>query len=74
MLCLELDRPSKRQDLAMFLFMPDFITRCPSRGGFLVNGHDVDPPRNYSLPSTRHTGIDNTTIGKLEHDIAPLKP
>jgi hypothetical protein len=39
-----------------------------------VNGHDVDARRNYSFPSTRHTSIDNTTVGKLEHDIAGLKP
>jgi hypothetical protein len=54
--------------------MPGFIESYASRNGFLVNGHDVDPRRNYSLPSTRHTGVDNTTIGKLEHDIARLKP
>jgi hypothetical protein len=53
--CLELDRPSKRQDLAMFVFMPGFIARYPSRNGFLANSHDVDPrgiirSRRHAIP------------------------
>ena len=57
----------------MFHFF-GFIAGCPSGNGLFVNGHDVDARRNYSLPSTCHTGIDNTTVGKLEHDIAGWKP
>jgi len=64
----------KLQDLPMFHFLLGFVAGCPSGKGFLVNGHDVDARRNYSFPSTRHTSIDNTTVGKLEHDIAGLKP
>jgi hypothetical protein len=56
----------------MFHFF-GFIAGCPSGNGLLVNGHDVDTRRNYSLPSTCHTGIDHTTVGKLEHDIAGLE-
>jgi hypothetical protein len=54
----------------MFHFLLGFVAGCPSGKGFLVNGHDVDARRNYSFPSTRHTSIDNTTVGKLEHNIA----
>ena len=43
---------------------------CPSGVRFLVNGHDVDLRRNYSVASTRRAGVDNATEGELEHEIA----
>ncbi len=46
------------------------VAGCPSGSGFLLNGQKVDLGRNYPVASTRHTGIDNATKGKLEHDIA----
>jgi hypothetical protein len=46
------------------------VAGCPSGSGFLLNGHKVDPGRDYSVASTRHTGVDDMTEGKLEHDIA----
>jgi hypothetical protein len=57
----------------VFPFLPLLIAGRASGKSFLVNGHDLDAGRNYSLPSTRHTGIDNPTVGKLEHDIAGLE-
>jgi hypothetical protein len=57
----------------VFPVLPLLVAECPSGNSFFVNGHDLDARRNYSLPSTRHTGIDNPTVGKLEHDIAGLE-
>ena len=68
-----LNRPPKLQDVHVFPFLPLFIAGRPSGNSFLVNGHDLDAVRNYSLPSTRHTGVDNTPVGKLEHNIAGLE-
>jgi hypothetical protein len=45
------------------------IAGCPDGSGFLANGQNVEVGRNYSLASTRHTGIDNATEGELENDI-----
>jgi hypothetical protein len=50
-----------------------FIAGCPSGNSFFVNGHYIDARRNYALPSTPHTVVDNPTVGKLEHDIAGLE-
>jgi hypothetical protein len=54
-----LNRPPKRQDVRLFFFLSLPVAGCPNGGGFLVNGHDVDVRRNYSVASTCHTGVDN---------------
>jgi hypothetical protein len=46
------------------------VAGCPSGSGFLLDRQKVDVGRNYSIASTRHTGVDNATVGKLEQDIA----
>jgi hypothetical protein len=69
-----LNRPPKPQDVNVVPFLPLFIAGRPSGNRFFMNGHDLDARRNYALPSTCHTGVDNTTIGKLEHNIAGLRP
>jgi hypothetical protein len=45
------------------------VAGCPSGSGFLLNGQNVDVGRNYSVASTRHTGVDDVTEGELENDI-----
>jgi hypothetical protein len=65
-----LNRPPKRQDVRLFFFLSLPVAGCPNGGGFLVNGHDVDVRRNYSVASTCHTGVDNAPEWELEHDIA----
>jgi hypothetical protein len=58
-----LNRPPKWQDVHGFPFLPLSIVGRPSGNRFFVNRHDLDARRNYSLPSTRHTGVDNTPVG-----------
>src|SRR5580704_6221128 len=65
-----LNRSTKRQDVQLFFFLSLPVAGGPNGGGFLVNGHDVDVRRNYSVASTCHTGVDNAPEWKLEHDIA----
>src|SRR5689334_17313946 len=67
-LCADLNRPPKLQDVDVFLFLLFFVAGRPSGNSFFVDGHDLDAKRNYSLPSARHTVVDDTTEGKLEHD------
>src|ERR1700731_1318095 len=52
-----LNRSPKRQDVQLFFFLSLPVAGCPNGGGFLVNGHDVDVRRNYSVASTCHTGV-----------------
>jgi hypothetical protein len=52
-----------------FCWLTLLVAGCPSGSGFLVNGQKVDVRRDYSVASTRHTGVDNATEGELEHDI-----
>jgi hypothetical protein len=47
-----LNRSPKRQDVQLFFFLSLPVAGCPNGGGFLVNGHDVDVRRNYSVAST----------------------
>jgi hypothetical protein len=65
-----LNRSPKRQDVQLFFFLSLPVAGCPNGGGFLVNSHDVDVSRNYSVASTCHTGVDNAPEWELEHDIA----
>jgi len=53
-----------------FCWLTLLVAGCPSRSGFLLDHQKVDVGRNYSVASTRHTGVDDATEGKLEHDIA----
>jgi hypothetical protein len=41
----------------------------PNGSSFLVNVHEIDAGRDYSVASTRHARIDDATEGELEHDI-----
>jgi hypothetical protein len=71
--CADLNRPPKLQDVNVLLILLLFLGGRPSGNSFFVNGHDLDFRRNYSLPSARHTVVDDPTEGKLEHDIAGLE-
>jgi hypothetical protein len=66
------ENASRSESLALFrfFFLSLPVAGCPNGGGFLVNGHDVDVRRNYSVVSTCHTGVDNAPEWELEHDIA----
>jgi hypothetical protein len=45
------------------------VAGCPSGSGFLLDRQKVDVGRNYSVASTRHTGVDNATERELEHKV-----
>ena len=65
-----LTRLPERSNVCAFHIPTLLRARCPSGSGFLVNGLNVDPRRNYPVSSTRHTRINNATERELEHDIA----
>jgi hypothetical protein len=66
----ELARPPERQHVDGFPFLT--LLGAPKGSGFLVEAHQIDGRRNYSVASTRHPGIDDATEGELACARLPL--